>query len=225
MARRKNTVKANTLTGFWNRLNQLAPSYLNALPNVNKEILDKINSMLKEVNSSPLPKLIADNFIKPFFEKEGITIFFSGDENGTFGNWTARLIKEKNFLKIDPVGLHIFSRRLEEDKTGLPELSRTADFAKYRSLSLNKEIKKLPEEYLIFIAVLKEVAEIKQIAAVERSKDIPSDAEEDASSYLYLLWALKQFEEFYRKVQNRNLRSEYGIVWHEGEWIEDLRRR
>lgn len=225
MAGRKNTDKANTLKGFWNRLNQLAPSYLEALPSVNKELLDKINSMLKEVNSSPLPKLIADNFIKPFFENEGITIFFSGDENGTFGNWVTRLIKEKNFLKIDPVGLHIFSRRLEETETKLSEIPDTTDFVKYRSFSLNKEIKKLPEEYLIFIAVLKEVAEVKQIAAVERGKDIPSDVEEDANSYLYILWALKQFEEFYRKVQNRNLRSEYGIVWHEGEWVEDMRER
>ncbi|MEI6420802.1 MAG: hypothetical protein WCP55_01185 [Lentisphaerota bacterium] len=76
---------------------------------------------------------------------------------------------------------------------------------------------KLPGQYLLFLAVLKEVVIDGKIYAVDSRGAF---ANEESSEYFSLLWALKQFEEFYLKVQIRNIRSDFALIWHEGDWID-----
>jgi hypothetical protein len=82
-----------------------------------------------------------------------------------------------------------------------------------------KELAKLPDPYCIYLAVLQEIAYCNDIVSVEDREG--NFHKSDAGYYLALLWAFKEFETFYLRAQNRSLRADYSIIWHEGQWVQD----
>jgi hypothetical protein len=219
MAGIKKTRKGSpsTLTGFWNTLNKIAPLYLEKFPVVKKKMKDEMNAFIDEVNLSPIPGLIYESFIHPYFKEKTMTVVFSGDEKGVFGNFCTKIDVMENIVKIDPVGLYKFSTEIAESEEKLKGIDKDEDYLKCRLYSFRKEILKLPGQYLLFLAVLKEVVIDGKIYAVDSRGAF---ANEESSEYFSLLWALKQFEEFYLKVQIRNIRSDFALIWHEGDWID-----
>jgi hypothetical protein len=100
--------------------------------------------------------------------------------------------------------------------------SEEDDFEKRRMAAFNAEMVKLPGPYFMFIAILGNISMICQVFTAEKrggKKVVPAGL--SLESYFPLLWALKQFESFYRRVQNRDIRSDFGIIWHEGEWVDN----
>ncbi|HCE43615.1 MAG TPA: hypothetical protein DET40_08705 [Lentisphaeria bacterium] len=222
MAATRKSKKNNpaTLPGFWKSIKELAPVYLEKYPKVAKKQKELMEIFLDEVNSSQIPSLVYENFILPYFREKEMKISFAGEEKGVLGKWSVKISSEQNILKIDPIGLYMFADEFAKAAEKAKKAEKDGNFLKLRLFSFHKELLKLPEQYLLFLAVLKEVAIHSQIYAVD-SKGAFSNNE--AAEYFSLLWALKQFEDFYLKVQIRNLRSDYGFIWHEGEWIDASR--
>ncbi len=212
---KKNT--PSTLPGFWKSLHETAPVYLDGYPSVKKKNKDLFSSFLEEANKSALPGLIYENFVLPYYREKEMKVSFGGEPKGSLGKWAVKINSGENFVRIDPVGLFMFVDGLSKVDDKLKKAAKDGNFLKLRLFSFYKEISKLPQQYFLFISVLREVAIYSQIYAVD-SKGAFSNS--DAAEYFSLLWALKQFEEFYLKIQIRNLRSDYGLIWHEGEWVD-----
>lgn len=223
MARTKKTSQsgANTISGLWKHIIELAPCYLDSKSKNRAKLLDKLKKMEKEANSSSIPNLIAENFVRPYLagENENITVYFDGLENGAFADWTVYFIKEEKKLKVNPLGLFLFSKIFKDTDTKIKKTKENNDFAELRLTSFIKEVSKLPDQYMMFIGILKGIADTTQVC-VSDNRNVAGLSDPHTALYLSLLWAVKQFEDFYQKIQNRNIRSDYCIIWHEGEWIE-----
>lgn len=219
MAGTKKTRKhtPSTLAGFWKSVKSLAPVYLEKYPAVKKKHKDMVKAFLDEVNASPLPGLVNENFVNPYFREKEMKVCFSGDDKGGFSKWSVKIDSDENVVKIDPVGLYSFMEEFKKADDKLKKACKDDNFLKMRLFSFQKEVAKMPEHYSLFLAVLKEISLHSQIYAVDSKGAFSSN---EAAEYFSLLWAVKQFEEFYLKVQIRNLRSDYGLIWHEGEWVD-----
>ncbi|GEM_PF-4094422 len=207
----------STLAGFWKNLKTLAPPYLEKYPSVKKKQKDMIKDFVEDVNTSPLPTLVNENFVAPYFREKEMKASFGGDDKKGFGKWSVKICSEDNTVTIDPIGIYGFLDEFVKVEEKIKKAQKDGNFLKLRLYSFQKEVSKMPEQYFLFLAVLKEIALHSQIYAVDSKGAFSSD---EAAEYFSLLWALKQFEEFYLKVQIRNLRSDYGLIWHEGEWVE-----
>ena len=214
--RKKKKDDTSSIYGFWKHVNEFSPIYIGKSVSAKKKFREEITSFTTEVNSSNLPVLINENFVKPYFKEKEMTVKFTGDDNGTYGNWHVKVILAENIVKIDPVGLFVFSNKFK-NPSGYIKPSDKENFPKVRLLNFLKETGKLPEQYFMFLGVLQEIVFANQIFAVENKEAFPN---KDNGEYFSLLWAVKQFEEFYQKIQVRSLRSDYGIIWHESEWID-----
>ncbi|MFZ2657513.1 MAG: hypothetical protein WAX69_21440 [Victivallales bacterium] len=219
-ARKSKKTPPSTLSGFWKSVKDLAPGYLEKYPTVSKKQKEILKTFLDEANLSPMPILIHDNFILPYFREKEMKVSFAGDEKGVLGKWTVKINSEQNTVKIDPVGLYMFADEFAKSAEKSKKAEKDGSFLKLRLFLFHKEMLKIPEQYYLFLAVLKEISLHSQIYAVDSKGAFSSN---EAAEYFSLLWALKQFEEFYLKVKIRNIRSDYGFIWHEGEWIDASR--
>ena len=223
MAKKKKKAKSNTLAGLWENINSVAPAYIDCSKEEAEGYVEKINKIIDEVNDSSVPSSIATSFVSPYMQ-ETCTIKFTGETEDSFGKWTVLYDNEKLIMQIDPIGLHKYvsdfnnaEKRLDEE----PELKD--DFKEYRQISFMKALSNLPAPYFIYLVVLQEIAHINDIVSVENREG--GYIKSDSSFYLSALWAFKEFERFYLRVQHRHLRADYGIIWHEGEWIEERKTK
>lgn len=137
---------------------------------------------------------------------------------------TENIKKAPGKMFLDPIGL---SRYVYKFKKAGKEIDSTPEikdnFKEYRKASFMQEIAKMPEPYFIYIAVLQEIARHNDIVSIENRDG--GYIKSDAAFYLSALWAFKEFEKFYLRIQHRHLRADYGIIWHEGEWVEDRKTK
>ncbi len=222
MAKAKKSKKSSpsTLPGFWKLLNDIAPSYLENYPAVKRKNKDLFKPFIDEANASSLPSLIHENFVMPYFREKEMKVLFCGDDKGLLGKWIVKINTDEHLVKIDPVGIYLFVSEFSKADEKIKKALKDGNFLKLRLYSFYKELTKLPGQYFLFLTVLKEISLHSQIYAVDSKGAFTNN---DAAEYFSLLWAMKQFEEFYLKIQIRNLRSDYGLIWHEGEWIDASR--
>ena len=222
---KKKKFKADNLTGLWKRLDEVVPPFLAAKVRERKTFRDELSAVLVEANASTIPGAIAQSVVHPYLAEEGaFAIEFLPSDRDNFGRLAVWVDRETKRVGIDPVGIYLLREELLAAAGQLAELaSEEVPFDRQRSLSLFREMAKLPRQYLIFIAVLREIAQAARIVSVEKRDGGYADS--DSPVYLAMLWALKEFEQFYQRNQHRDLRADYGIIWHEGEWIEALRGR
>lgn len=219
---KKTKENAKSITGFWKLVNDCVPVYLDhATATKKKKVFSEIRKIEEEVNISSIPDFISENFVSPFLttEREKIKVVFDGVQKGDFGNWTVLFDGEQKTVKLNPVGMYGYSSMIVDSPNKLSKLSREDDFQEFRLYSFTNELSKLPDQYHIFLAVLKGIAEITEVC-VSDSRGSTAKLDEHTFCYLTTLWALKQFEEFYQKFQNRSIRADYHLIWHEGEWVD-----
>jgi len=220
VTRKSKKKSPSTLSGFWTSVKEFAPGYLEKYPAVSKKQKELLKVFLDEVNASQMTNLIYENFVLPYFREKEMKVLFAGDDKGVMGKWSVKIDSEQNTVKIDPIGVYMFSDEFNKATEKAKKAEKDGNFLKLRLFLFQKEILKLPEQYFLFLAVLKEIALHNQIYAVDSKGAFSSN---EAAEYFSLLWALKQFEEFYLKIKIRNIRSDYGFIWHEGEWIDASR--
>jgi len=131
---------------------------------------------------------------------------------------------EEAKMLLDPIGVHKFISDFKNAKNRIKnETDLKDDFKEYRQISFMNAISKLPEPYFFYIVVLQEIAHLNDIVSIENREG--GYIKSESSFYLSALWAFKEFEHFYLRVQHRHLRTDYGIIWHEGEWIEERKTK
>ncbi len=216
--------KRGSLSDVWDRIHEAMSSYRDKkIPR--KDIDDKLAALNDEVNKSGIPLLIADNFVKPYMPvKNDIRVSFSCGTEENDDSWEDRLLKESNEVIVDPLGVYRLYSHVLESKNA--ELESDLDFEMRRKLSFHRELSKLPGSHFIFIAILGQISMVCQVFTAEKrggKKITPGGL--SMESYFPLLWALKQFEGFYKRIQNRDIRSDFGIIWHEGEWVEKTKNQ
>lgn len=214
MSKRK---KRGSISDLWDRVAGTVSS-LDSRKISKKDFEKELASVAVEANRSGVSSLIAENLVKPYLQsKKEVKVEFVGSATaGEDGG--VELAGDGEDVRINPVGIYRFHSLITASK-GLDTVS--GDFDEARRLCFHKELGKLPGPYFIFIAVLCKLAMTNQIFTAEKrggKKITPGGL--SVASYFPLLWALKQFEAFYKRIQNRDMRSDFGIIWHEGEWVE-----
>ena len=222
--KKRKSIKSNTLAGLWKNINSVAPAYIDCDKKDAEDYVKKINKIIDEANDSLVPSSIASLFISPYMHKDNCTLEFSGEEKNSFGKWAVKYNDDESRMQLDPIGLHKYVSDFKNAEYRLnDEITLKDDFKKHRQVSFMKALSKLPEPYFFYIVVLQEIARLNDIVSVENREG--GYTKSDSSSYLSTLWAFKEFERFYLRVQHRHLRADYGIIWHEGEWVEDRRTK
>ena len=222
MAKRE---KKASIGGLWKKIQRHLPRIING--DDPEKILASQNELaeyVNKVNDSYIPDSITQNFLSLYFEdSQCSTVFVLLDESSdeTTKTWPASFNSESSVLSLDVYAMYRYANKFAESAEKLEEelSSGASDFKTKRQLSFMSQMTKFPIPYLFYLSVLQEVAYRKEIVSVEDKEGLLHKS--DVGFYLTLLWALKEFEVFYLKTQNRSLRSDYGVIWHEGEWIED----
>ncbi len=234
MAKRKTKkTKPYTLASYWGKIKSFAPKCLKDVDMDQKALFAELTKIVEEVNASPIPQSIGNLFVAPHIEEgEEFSVTFSipkelklkdDDKAVIYQSFDVEEVpRQKSTIQINSLALYRFIYSIQN----VPEISEEdaleLTYSAKRQLAFMKEISKLPEPYFVYLAVLQELAFSNDVVSVEDRDG--NFHQSDAGFYLSLLWAFKEFEVFYLKVQNRSLRADSGIIWHEGDWVEDTRR-
>ena len=228
MAKRK--AKAYTLAGFWKNINTVAPKCYDGAQTERKKSLTELSKIVDEVNASSIPASIGDLFVKPYLEADKFNVNFVAPSKIPTEELYKPVTYEKEDIDlateptvtIDSLGLFNYVGLFRTASETPEDDEIEPDFKDKRQIAFMNEISKLPEPYFVYLAVLQEVAYCNDVVSVEDREG--NFHKSDAAFYLSLLWAFKEFEGFYLRAQNRHLRADYGIIWHEGEWVQDSKR-
>lgn len=224
----KSRESANTIGGYWKIASEIIPLYLeqqSSSQNKRKPFFENVKKLEEEVNKSPIPEFISENFVSPYvnFDKEKIKVIFDGEDGKlTFGKWIASYDRDNKILKLNSIAIYEYVSCIKKDgdSEDIGQLDRENNFAELRLRSFKKQLSKLPEQYIMFLAILKGIADVTLICVSDTKSSADIKTDEHVALYFSSLWAFKQFEEFYQKFQNRSIRADYQIIWYEGEWIE-----
>lgn len=214
--------KQGSISDIWKKIEESLESY-NSQKISEKEFDKVLEAVFASANKSGISDIIAQNLILPHMQdlsdvKVRFTKFTEDEPSG--------ILPQNNWMDvyINPLEVYKFRQRIVAyTSCGQPEPS---DFESERTFYFYKELLKLPPPYFLFIAALSKIAMTKEVFTAEKrggKKNVPGKL--TIESYFPLLWALKQFEAFYKRIQNRDMRSDFGIIWHEGEWIEKNKKQ
>jgi hypothetical protein len=114
------------------------------------------------------------------------------------------------------VGVPAFAHDCEKafEELSTPEARR--DFETYRLKAYMAELRKMPCRLLLFILILRKVAEVLKLTEVEKRGGETEDI--DDGGYMNLLWGFKEVERMYREMKGVSIRAEYGVLWYESDW-------
>jgi len=217
----KKKIKAITLVGFWKKINKIAPSYVNSSQSEADDL--GISTLLEEINNSNIPESIAQNFLTPYLYKQKGNVVFIRDDVGNNGK-VSKYDEETCTMYIDIIEFYKYIAMFNAAAAELEgNLDIKDDFNNYRQLSFMKAISKLPVPYFFYITTLQRIAVVNDVVSVENKEG--GYIKSNVSFYLSTLWAFKEFERFYLTAQHRNVRADFGIIWHEGQWVQDTRTR
>ena len=222
MAKRESKV---SIGGLWKKMQRHVPRVFGDGDSEKSAASEKeLANYLAKVNDSYIPESISQNFIALYFENDTPSTVFNFSEGFAWDGQKKRPVEfdsENSVMTIDIHAMYHYLMEFSNAQKKLREMkdNGVSDFKTTRQLSFMRELSKIPPPYLFYIAVLQEVAYQKEIVSVEDKEGVMHKS--DSGFYLTLLWALKEFESFYLKTQNRFLRADYSVIWHEGEWVED----
>jgi len=227
MAKKK--LKADSVVDLWKRLSVIFINYLDdgafdtVLPVLTGDKEDMLNEIVAEVNASPVPRSIAASFLAPYLHTdETVFKFMAAYEADNYG--VAVYVEKKSYFILNLIEFMKFVKKIHTSEQYINDNMEVREDVKiHRQYAFMKELAKMPEPYLIYLAVLQEVAVSNDIVSIEHRNG--GYIKSESADYLSLLWAFKEFEGFYLRMQHRNLRADCGIIWHEGDWIEERRTR
>lgn len=203
-----------TLASTWRQFEKLAKSYLGEGRATDGR---QIRELAEKVNKSRIAEALETMFLVPYAGLDKATIRFLevvGDE--PYPDWDMRYDAAANTIEINPVGVVGFVLRCDDASAKLATPEARRDFATYRLNAYMAELRKLPSRLLLFILVLRKVAEILKVTEVEKRGGETEDV--DDGGYMNLLWGFKEAERVYREMKGLNIRAEYGLLWYESDW-------
>ena len=131
-------------------------------------------------------------------------------ENKTYSSFDN---KEK-ILYVDPMMTIKFWQECQdidlEDK-----INQTTEQA-FCKASFQKQLSKLPSKLILFLIILKQLAVSANLNQVNYTEGVlPQD---DTSFYQTILWGFNTLETTIEQLHGTNIRTRYGITWHQSEW-------
>ena len=227
MAKKK--LKADSVVNLWKRLSGLYTNYLNdkssdaLLPVLKDDDTETLDEIVLEINSSAVPRSVASSFIIPYLHSDDIVFrFMAAYDAENYG--VAAYVEKRSYFIMNLIEFLKFIKKIYSAEQHIKDnMEIRDDVTVHRQYAFMKELAKMPEPYLIYVAVLQEVAVANDIVSIEHRNG--GYIKSESSAYLSLLWAFKEFESFYLRMQHRNLRADYGIIWHEGNWVEERKTR
>ena len=205
-----------TLSSCWKQFEKLASEYRAAAAEQHPPVTKRALALVEKANTDHIgANTLLPLFVKPYIVAP-VSLEFTAelDERGELPAWHTRYDAEKTIIHIQPLAVLCFFQELQAAKAAK---NGEADFLIVRYRSFLREIAKLPSIYFLFLVVLQRVAEMLEIAHLEKRGGVIEVAE--GESYHTLLWAFKELEVFVRRTYGVNVRAHYGISWYEADWI------
>jgi hypothetical protein len=204
-----------TLSSTWKHFERLHRQYEKS-DFADAAKLGEIDELVQKVNESRIVDALATLFVHPYGLEE-YSLRFAGSEDGHAPEWITRHDNEQKAIDVSVEGVFQFAAECEAAVEALktPEARKT--FQHYRYQAYLAELSKLPSRYILFLLILREVAEARKITDVEKKGGEIEVA--TGKAYLQLLWAFKELEIFFRRTNGLDLRAETGILWLESDWF------
>ena len=205
-----------TLSSTWRSLEKLSRRYHDQ-PDTREKTWAELTSLSIRVNASRIPDALAALLVQNYPGLEEATVRFVEGAEGSAPEWVSHFCPEEGIVWISPVGIVSFERQCAAAVDGLKTPEARKDFQTYRFSAYLAELRKLPTVQLLFLLILRQVARARHITRVEKKGGGVEEVEDE--SYMRLLWAFKELENFMMQMKGISLRSEHKILWYESEWI------
>jgi len=206
-----------TLASTWRHFEKLARAYLRGEKPRKKVVVD-LDELSGKVNKSRIVEALAMIMVQNRHGLEEVVVRFAASgEDGVYPDWESRFDEEAGVIELNPVGIVRFVHECQDAAEKLRTPDARESFKTYRLHAYLAELAKLPSQLALYLHLLREVARQLQVTHVERKGG--GTEEVDDERYMTLLWAFKEIEHFFADEHGVSLRSEYGILWYESDWI------
>ena len=208
---------ARTLNTTWKQLEKLVEKL--SSKKSGKGSIEAVDDLCRKTNESKIVDALASLLVTPY-GMEGVIVRFAVSTGGEFPEWVINYDEDGKVIQVNAVGIFQFADKCAKMKKLLSTPEAKESFQGYRLLSFMAELGKIPSRLILFLHVLGQVARCKEICKADKrgGGTVTVDATE-TEQYLVQLWALKELETFYLESTGLSLRSEYGILWYEAEWV------
>ncbi len=210
---------ARTLSTTWKQLEKLAEKLSQKKPV--KGTIEAIDDLCRKTNESKIVDAMVSLLVTPYGGMDGVRIQFATSDGKKFPDWVTQYDEETKVIQVNGVQILKFIADCKAASKNLTTPQAKESFPGYRLLAFMSEVGKIPTRLALFQMVLVQVARCKEICKADKrggSAAIVADTTE-TEQYQTLLWAFKELEVFYRETTGVAMRSEYGILWYESEWI------
>jgi len=207
-----------TLASTWRNFEKLARAYLHGEKN-RAEVVAGLDELGRKVNKARIVEALAMIMVQSHHELEDVGVRFAVSAEGEdeYPDWETRFDEEERMVVLNPIGIVRFVHECQHAADTLRTADARASFKKYRLQAYLVELAKLPSQLALYLHLLREVACQLQVTIVERKGG--GSEEVDDVRYMRLLWAFKELEQFFALEHGISLRSEYGLLWYESDWI------
>ena len=212
-----------TLSSTWRQLEKLARDITAADPPPVGPIR-ALQDLSEKANRSKVVQALQTLFVIDHFGMGDVSVRFVGGREAAESAEATRYDGEGKVILLNPVGVV----RFIDQCSGCVEHLKTRDtresFQRHRLCAYQAELSKLPSQLILFLTLLRQVADVVDVTKSDRRGSAGTLVEpEEDKPYLLLLWAFKQLESVLRDVKGLNLRSEYHILWYESDWVTGRR--
>jgi len=207
-----------TLDTVWQQIDKLHTQAVEG-----KKPLHECQAALEDLLAKPDVKEIVQDLGKLFFadyenfQSEVELIFQLAGDDPRFVRTTWFDAKYKK-LYLDPFRVLDFIRQCRRLKENIAADGNLGNFEAYRKNSFMAELAKLPPKCILFINILQQMAITDGLTHIGLTANEQGRIE-DTPYYQTLLWAFTQLEKKLYQVNGIQVRTHYGFIWHESEWI------
>jgi len=213
---------ARTLKSTWDRFEKLVRKYEETSPPC-PDAVEALDDLSRKTNNSKIVDALASLFVRTYQGMEDAGVRFATSGDCGYPDWITTYSPEEKEIVVNPIGVCRFGQECEESVDALKTPVGRKDFQAYRYHAYLAELRKLPRSKLLFLQLLKEVANACEITHVEKKGGGLEDVEDE--NYMILLWAFKELELFFEESSGVSLRSEYRILWYESDWISGKKKK
>jgi hypothetical protein len=184
----------------------------------------ELGELSDRANRSKVVEALQTLFVEGHPGVDGVRVQFAGGPEALKSPEATSYDNDGRVILVNPLGVVRFIDQCVECVEEMKTREARESFKRYRLCAYQAELSKLPSHLLLFLALLRQVAEV---AGVTRSDRRPpgggTEEPEEDRPYLMLLWAFKHLEAVLREVKGINLRSEYRVLWYESDWVTGRR--
>jgi hypothetical protein len=223
LRKRSTGMAPRTLSSTWRQFEKLARVATQVDP-PSARVLDELDELSVKANRSKVVDALQTLFVLDHTGGDGIRVRFVGGRQGVEQSEATRYDAVEKVILVNPVGVVRFIDECGECVEQLKTREARESFWRYRLCAYQAELSKLPGQMILFLTLLRQVADITDVTKSDR-RGSNGGAVEPAEDkpYMMLLWALKQLEAVLREVKGINLRADYHVLWYESDWVTGRR--